>query len=131
MKWYIDKETGEKKSFGNLQVYAEAENTNESKFLGNFDSFKQILEYYEDYIPKEPLIKDEKVRTAVRAWAEASHLVEFQIANDDDIEYQWCQIDGRIDGSTDTHSISFQGIILGANPRKKYTIDELCGEEEE
>lgn len=78
----------------------------------------------------EPLIKDEKTRTAVRAWAEVSHLVEFQIANDE-IENEWCQIDGRIEGSTDTHSISFQGIILGAIPRKKYTIDELCGEEEE
>lgn len=130
MKRYIDKETGEKKSFGNLQVYAEAENTNESKFLGNFDSFKQILESYEDYIPKEPLIKDEKVRTAVRAWAEVSHLVEFQIYNEDELD-QWCQIDGRIDGSADTHSISFNGIIIGAVPGAKYTIYELCGEEEE
>lgn len=59
---FRDKKTGKIKDFGNLQVYAETENTDESQLLGNFDSFKQILEYYEDYIPKEPLIKDEKVK---------------------------------------------------------------------
>ena len=57
-----NKKTGEIKDFGNLQVYAETENTDESQLLGNFDSFKQILEYYEDYIPAEPLIKDEKTK---------------------------------------------------------------------
>ena len=33
-----NKKTGEIKDFGNLQVYAEAENTDESQLLGNFDS---------------------------------------------------------------------------------------------
>lgn len=57
-----NKKTGKIKDFGNLKVYAETENTDESQLLGNFDSFKQILEYYEDYILPEPLIKDEKVK---------------------------------------------------------------------
>ena len=95
--------------------------------MPSFDSISELCEKWEDV--KEPLIKDPKIRKAVRAWAEASHLVEFQIANDE-IDEDWCQIDGRIDGSTSTHSISFNGIINGADVRKRYTIEELCGSEE-
>lgn len=67
---FRNKKTDEIKNFGNLQIYAETENTNESQLLGNFDSFKQILEYYEDYIPTEPLIKDKRIRKLVIDWAE-------------------------------------------------------------
>ena len=124
MKRYIDKETGEKKAFGNLQVYAEAENTNESQFLGNFDSFKQILEYYEDYIPKEPIIKDEKVRKAVRAWAEACELSSVLVYHS--------FFDTFLTLKSGVKIISFQV----ETPKKlefgkTYTIAELCGEEEE
>lgn len=76
--------------------------------------------------PKEPLIKDEKIRKAVRAWADANNIravyyspVEggFYVKNFDD----------EIVAS----------IYFGDKPMKEdvygehYTIDELCGEEEE
>ncbi len=94
---------------------------------------RDILDAYElelcEKKKAEPLIKDKTERAAIRAWAKASHLVEFQIAVDD-VEDEWYQIDGRIEGSTDTHSISFQGAINGTESGRKYTLDELCGEEE-
>lgn len=112
-----NKKTGEIKDFGNLQVYAEIENTDESQLLGNFDSFKQILEYYEDYIPKEPLIKDPKIRKAVRAWAEANG-----------IERVWhecasCWLRGN------GLKIELENEVVDLEQRN-YTIAELCGEEE-
>ncbi len=125
-----NKKTGEIKDFGNLQVYAETENTDESQLLGNFDSFKQILEYYEDYILPEPLIKDEKIRKAVRAWAEANGIKEIIIFDySNNAPYtpvgavDFAQNSGRLEirfrteERFDTDSI--------------YTIDELCGEEQE
>ena len=38
------------------------------------NSLAELNEEWEDYKPKEPLIKDEKVRKAVRAWAEANDI---------------------------------------------------------
>lgn len=40
--------------------------------VNQLDEVVKNLEDYEDYKPAEPLIKDEKVRKAVRAWAEAN-----------------------------------------------------------
>lgn len=39
-----------------------------------YTSIEKFNEDWEDYKPKEPLIKDEKIRKAVRAWAEACNL---------------------------------------------------------
>jgi hypothetical protein len=125
-----NKKTGEIKDFGNLQVYAETENTDESQLLGNFDSFKQILEYYEDYIPKEPLIKDEKIREAVRAWAEANGIKEIII-------FDHCNNAPY----TPVGAVEFAGnasrlkTLFRTEERfdtnRIYTIAELCGEEKE
>lgn len=40
-----------------------------------YDSLAELNEEWEDYMPKEPLIKDEKVSKAIRAWAEANEIV--------------------------------------------------------
>ena len=85
----------------------------------NCDSIAEIVEHWEDY--KEPLIKDEKIRKVVRAWAEANDITEINVSSSG---YElW--------GGIDDWCIHF-----GGNPFKdikplKYTIDELCGEEEE
>ena len=83
-------------------------------------SIDRLNEEWEDYKP--PLIKDEKVRKAVRAWAEANEIT--QVSYDAgwnafrctdfvvDFDYDF----DRHDGLKDTES---------------YTIAELCGEEEE
>ena len=125
MKRYIDKETGEKKAFGNLQVYAEAENTNERQFLGNFDSFKQILEYYEDYTPKEPLIKDPKARKLFRKWADLFGAEQFRVNHFSDSRRKTTSI-GSADIVTEP-VIELPGHI--GEDSEIYTKEELCGEE--
>ena len=84
-------------------------------------SLAELNQEWEDYKPAEPLIKDEKIRKAVRAWAEANDITEINVASSG---YElW--------GGIDDWCIHF-----GGNPFKdikplKYTIAELCGEEEE
>ena len=86
-----------------------------------YQSLAELNAEWEDYKPAEPLIKDEKIRKAVRAWAEANDITEINVASSG---YElW--------GGIDDWCIHF-----GGNPFKdikplKYTIDELCGEDEE
>ena len=91
--------------------------------LGSYSvtSLEALNRSFEDYKPTEPLIKDKKIRKAVRAWAEANDITEINVASSG---YElW--------GGIDDWCIHF-----GGNPFKdikplKYTIEELCGEEEE
>lgn len=81
-------------------------------------TLKSLADSFADV--KEPLIKDEKIRKALRAWAEANDITEINVASSgyelwggDD---EWC-------------------IHFGGNPFKnikplKYTIEELCGDDE-
>ena len=86
-----------------------------------YQSLAELNSEWEDYAPKEPLIKDEKIRKVVRAWAEANDITEINVASSG---YElW--------GGIDDWCIHF-----GGNPFKdikplKYTIAELCGEEKE
>ena len=86
------------------------------------DKFPNILtDWFEEIKPAEPLIKDKKIRKAVRAWAEANDITEINVASSG---YElW--------GGIDDWCIHF-----GGNPFKdikplKYTIAKLCGEDEE
>ena len=72
--------------------------------------------------PKEPLIKNEKVRKAVRAWAEANNIDKVCIQNN------YCL------STEDDEEVE---IVFATPAFKEYvddgeflTIDELCGEEE-
>ena len=77
-------------------------------------------EYYVE--PKEPLIKDEKIRKAVRAWAEANNIT--QVSHDARWNAFRCtDFVIAFDYYFDRHD--------GFEDMKSYTIDELCGEEEE
>ena len=90
------------------------------------DKFPNILtDWFEEIKPAEPLIKDEKIRKAVRAWAEANEISQ-------------AQFDRYISGfsaSDAEHNIlsmiSFDGFVFMFVDGKIYTIAELCGEEEE
>ena len=121
-----NKKTGKIEDFGNLQVYAEIENTYESQLLGNFNSFGQILEYYEDYKPKEPLIKDEKIRKAVRAWAEVVSAKTVAVAYSYENKTLISSKNGAIFQSP--NYIEIEGADDYAV--NDFTIAELCGEEE-
>lgn len=90
-----------------------------------YDHIDEIREEWEDYKPAEPLIKDEKIRKAVRAWAEAvgtecveithsrSHFIRFMSYLADEDELCMSREIGQI------------------FDEKLYTIAELCGEVEE
>ena len=92
-----------------------------------WETLAQLCEDWED-VPKEPLIKDEKIRKAVRAWADANNInSRHYYENDvkfDSLEHELTWIDT---------SIQFNefGALEGLEDGKRYTIDELCGEDEE
>jgi len=78
-------------------------------------------EDWEDYTPAEPLIKDQKIRQAVRAWAEANEI--------ETVEYNEYWVSFRRDDKT----IGFKDEdrclgFFGLENSKDYTIAELCGE---
>lgn len=75
---------------------------------------------------KEPLIKDEKIRKAVRAWAEVNGVKQV-IVEKDFSTYTFYPAD------TDRVSISVwtEPSLSNLSKDKTYTIAELCGEEEE
>ena len=93
-----------------------------------YQSLAELNDNWEDYTPKEPLIKDEKIRKAVRAWAEANVINSEHYYNTDikfnatEHRLQWIQT-----------VIEFNDIMGLDNLEDggTYTIDELCGEEEE
>ena len=91
---------------------------------------KGFLRDWEEYEPTEPLIKDPKIRKAVRAWAETNSIdkiIIFDYINDSPYvsagEVKFAEFGGhfdirfRTDEKFDTDKI--------------YTVTELCGEEEE
>ena len=87
-----------------------------------YTSLTKLNEEWEDYKPADPLIKDEKIRKAVRAWAEVNGIDEVAyVASGNSFgrfgyvirfDYDFVLNDGLVDAHF-------------------YTIAELCGEEEE
>lgn len=95
------------------------------RYTPNVKTIAQLNEEWEDY--KEPLIKDEKIRKAVRAWAEANDLLTFKVVNE---HFDCFKIIGYGDHNISSR-IEFKSTIAHANKDQFYTIAELCGEEEE
>lgn len=133
MKRLRDKKTGEIKNFGNLQVYAEVENTDKRQLLGNFDSFEQILEYYEDYTPTDPYLEDEGIRKFVRDWAKFNNIVKAKIYHQtcDDSWFQICGEDKMSRFWTIQFKASYSEAVSKDYDETFVDIIELCGEEEE
>lgn len=102
-------------------IYIKANWSDEEKwFCYDLETLARGWEYYVE--PKEPLIKDEKVRKAVRAWAEANEIS--QVSHDACWNAFRCtDFVIAFDYDFDRHD--------GFEDMKSYTIDELCGEEEE
>ena len=93
-----------------------------SSILGEYDTVAKFNEFWEDYKPEEPLIKDPKIRKAVRAWAEAVGKSDTMIEFNESDNSLWCN----------RSRIRFdKGELEGLEDWHKYTITELCGEEEE
>lgn len=124
-----NKNTGEIIDGGDyLNVYDDLDHQGKS---WHYNSLAELNEDWEDYTPKDPLIKDEKIRKAVRAWAEANRVAEARYSSCHDAE---CEFNARDD---ENKSIVFIGNFTEMNKeldysgRTIYTIDELCGEDEE
>lgn len=93
--------------------------------FAEYHSLAELNADWEDYEPKEPLIKDEKIREAVRAWAEANDVLEVFIDRIGDGSY--IELYDEDDGRRRISALRPAGLRIG----EAYTIDELCGEEEE
>lgn len=86
-----------------------------------YASIEEFISEWEDYKPKEPLIKDEKIRKAVRAWAEVDGIDAVEIVS----KYQLISLDEQC-------SIEFFAEIYpDYEHNEEHTIAELCGEEKE
>lgn len=88
----------------------------------DYKSIAELNEEWEDYKPKEPLIRDEKVRKAVRAWAEANDFVRVFY------EYDYSNDVARFIVGETVMIIEADELLKDC---RNYTIAELCGEEEE
>lgn len=90
-----------------------------------YRSLVELNDEWMDYTPRKPLIKDEKIRKAVRAWAEANTIRAVYYSPEEDGFYVK-NFDNEIVAS----------IYFGDKPMEEdgygehYTITELCGEEE-
>ena len=100
--------------------------------IGQYDSIAELCEEWEDYVPKEPLIKDMKVRKAVIAWAEACGADDADIVRHYGAE-RWIGLryENPNTGWVSKFEIDGFGSCNQLGNGKVYTIAELCGEEEE
>lgn len=85
-------------------------------------------EYYVE--PKKPLIKDEKIRKAIRAWAEANSYGKDDVYEFNDFSTGWKSWSLEHKGNGDDNEIHFNGGIDFDKVEHQgyYTIEELCGE---
>jgi hypothetical protein len=106
-----------------IKAYEQSKSTLDAthSILGEYDTLAKFNKDWEDYKPAEPLIKDEKIRKAVRLWAEANLMkkVMFEYIENEGSYFNDCSC-----------SIRFYEDLHLTN-RHEYTIEELCGEEKE
>ena len=120
-----NKKTGQE---GNFIINKEHFECVDLEYVPKYHSLAELNAYWEDVAPKEPLINDEKIRKAVRAWAEANSRDLFRVINE---HFNCCKIIGYTDGgNASCNKIDFGTTIKGADKNYYYTIDELYGEEE-
>ena len=79
-----------------------------------------------DYKPAEPLIKDEKIRKIVRAWAKLFDEISLRAVVNEDFISLFCDVEHySASPEMDISPESFGGVISD----HYYTIAELCGDE--
>lgn len=91
----------------------------------HYDSLAELNEEWDDYKPAEPLIKDEKIRKAIRAWAEA---IKAKSAFVEKPSFERADLILTANFETISFSIDKPKEL---NFCEIYTIEELCGEKEE
>ena len=122
-----NKKTGVIKDFDSVRVLKNSDCT-----LAQFtyDNLAELNDEWEDYKPAEPLIKDAGARDVMRLWAKVNHIP----TNATTIEYHYveslCGTESEF-WDNNLHIMFYGKIAPNAVHGKIYTIDELCGEEEE
>ena len=94
-----------------------------------FPTIAEFTEEWEDYEPKEPLIKDEKIRKAVRAWADANDVVRVNYYKSS--HYWYLRAFDDYERGIDFWLWYNDGKEQELIENKKYAIAELCGEADE
>lgn len=96
--------------------------------IGQYNSLAELNEEWEDYKPVEPLIKDEKIRKAVRAWADVLEIDEVEFYGSE----TWIGFRAKITGTgwSSKFELDYFGSGNTLVPFRTYAIAELCGEEE-
>ena len=103
-----------------LDKHIKRNSLNKSEFIREAVAAKLEAE-----MPKEPLIKNEKIRKAVKAWAEANGVGVVLYKRDN---YRFYADDTDVGSIIDFEKMPK---YIGLKHEHRYTIDELCGEEEE
>lgn len=102
--------------------YGVFEDTDIRGHYWEYDSIAELCADWEDYEPKEPLIKDDKIRKAIRAWYEALPLDGITEKRIMFSKGYFCVGIYRIDCGN--------YVVLKGIKEHYYTIKELCGEGE-
>lgn len=125
-------EIGELAGVMRLTVYEPNMSLCGNSILGQYDSLAELTEEWEDYKPVEPLIKDEKIRKAVRAWADMNDIRFIHMCSRTRKENARIVGQNAV-GRTFTMEIAneYEIRICFKDYKECYTIAELCGEEEE
>lgn len=99
-------------------------------YTTDVNSLAELNEEWEDYKPAEPIINETDVRHILKLWASTNHIPH----NSNEIEV--CLIDRQKGTITQFYSdnLYIQFWVRAAHDAisgRCYTIDELCGEDEE
>lgn len=96
---------------------------------GKFEYCTSLTELNNKWVEKrEPLIKNEETREVVRAWAKVNgiDLLECGCFDGTFSEFMWLK------QNCDERSIWFrEKELVNLSPERLYTVEELCGQEEE
>lgn len=100
--------------------------------IASYSSLAELNADWEDYAPVEPLIKDEKIRKVVRAWAEMNDIRFIRMCSRTRKENARIVGQNAL-GRTFTMEIDneYEIRVCFKDYKECYTIAELCGEEEE
>lgn len=122
----VNKKTGEIRNAVDIDMYTDSvylhvtDSESNNKTI-EYHSLAELLDEWEDYAPKEPLIKDEKIRKALRAWYDALPINRKEPTVLYSNATYWIGVSSISFGDYDSISNIKQG--------EYYTIAELCGEE--
>lgn len=114
-----------------IKAYNQSKSTLDAThfILDEYDSLSKLNEEWEDYKPAEPLIKDEKIRKAVRAWAELYDNSVIRVHLGEDFVSLFKD---EVNGYSSSVGIDLPpDVFRELIDTHYYTITELCGEEEE